>query len=62
MQRAKAAEARADKIAKEIKSLQEAYYEEAQHLAELATGTNDERFSASIDILRALSGSGGDTD
>jgi len=58
--RAKNAEALAEKKSKEMVRMQEAYREETKKLIEMAVGTDDERFGASLAILRDLSADGND--
>ena len=57
--RANDAEVRALKTAKEMQRLKEAYREETKKLEEMDSGTDDERFDASLRILRDLSANGG---
>lgn len=60
--RAKTAEAALVKKTRQIEKMQEAYRVETERLAELATGTDDERFDASLRILRELSRRSGTAD
>ena len=54
--RARAAEAKAQELTRRMAKMVEAYKHEAQRLEELATGSDAERFDASLRILRELAG------
>ena len=53
--RAVAAERLSAKLTKQMKGMQEAYKREADRLEEIWSGSADERFAASLAILRDLS-------
>ena len=60
--RARIAEEKAQELARRMAKMVEAYKNEAERLKELATGSDAERFDASLRILRELAGTDTDSD